>query len=232
MRQLFIDSRDRVSGTSTDFTIQLPETLTIEGGNHKARIDNLRIPLTIPTIRSNWNDNFVVLLGGTSYSLFLPQANYDGPTLAATLQGVLQSNCPGAWVCNYDTTNISMRLSCSNPFTLTAGSFVNQLKTYPYTQTSTSYVFSYVSVLGIDVMYLSSPQFSTLDTVGPGGAHDTLMCAVVNQPYGSVLDVSMPQASHFNVPAMTTQTLSFTLRDRFYNVLSIVPNISFVMLIE
>ena len=81
-------------------------------------------------------------------------------------------------------------------------------------------------------MYLSSPQFSTLDIVGPGGSHDTLMCAVVTQPYGSVLDVNMPVDAYFNVPQMTTQTLSFTLRDRSYNVLSIVPNISFVMLID
>ena len=52
MRQLFIDSRDRISGTSTDFVIELPETLVIEGSNHRARIDNLRIPLTIPAIRT------------------------------------------------------------------------------------------------------------------------------------------------------------------------------------
>jgi hypothetical protein len=135
-------------------------------------------------------------------------------------------------MCNYDTTNIAMSVSCSNAFTFTAGSFIQQLTAHPYTQTSKSYNFSYVSVLGIDIMYLSSPQFSNLDTVGPGGSHDTLMCAVVTQPYGAVLDVSMPFDSWFDVPSMTTQTLSFTLRDRSYNVLSIVPNISFVMLID
>jgi hypothetical protein len=58
------------------------------------------------------------------------------------------------------------------------------------------------------------------------------MCAVVTEPYGSVLDVGMPTDAWFNVPAMTTQQLSFQLRDRNYNVLSIVPNISFVLLID
>jgi len=34
------------------------------------------------------------------------------------------------------------------------------------------------------------------------------------------------------VPMMTTQQLDFQLRDRHYNVISIVPNISFVLLID
>ena len=68
--------------------------------------------------------------------------------------------------------------------------------------------------------------------MGPGGAHDTLMCAVVTTTFGSVLDVGMPYDAWFDVPMMTTQQLSFTLRDRNYNVLSIVPNITFVMLID
>jgi hypothetical protein len=58
------------------------------------------------------------------------------------------------------------------------------------------------------------------------------MCAVVTQEFGGVLDVSMPTDAYFDVPAMTTQTLDFQLRDRSYNVLTIVPNISFVLLID
>ena len=77
MRRLFIDSRDRVSGTSTDFTIELPETLVIEGSNHRARIDNLRIPLTIPTIRTGVNDTIIVQVDGASYTAQIRQANYD-----------------------------------------------------------------------------------------------------------------------------------------------------------
>ena len=81
-------------------------------------------------------------------------------------------------------------------------------------------------------MYLSSSKFTNLDTFGPQGAHDTLMCAVVTQEFGGVLDVGMPVDAYFDVPAMTTQTLDFQLRDRSYNVLTIVPNISFVLLID
>ena len=105
--------------------------------------------------------------------------------------------------------------------------------THPYTQSAKSYKFTYVTVLGLDMMYLSSSRFSNLDTIGPQGAHDTLMCAVVTQEFGSVLDVSMPWDSYIDVPnGLNTQQLDFQLRDRSYNILSIVPNISFVILID
>ena len=71
-----------------------------------------------------------------------------------------------------------------------------------------------------------------LGIVGPGGSHDTLMGAVVTTPFGSVMDASMPYDVYFDVPAMTKQQLSFQLRDRSYNVLTIVPNISFQLTIE
>ena len=58
------------------------------------------------------------------------------------------------------------------------------------------------------------------------------MCAVITAPFGGVIDVSMPYDVWIDVPAMTAQQLDFQLRDRSYNVLSIVPNISFVLSIE
>jgi len=232
MRQLFVDSRDRISGSTTDFTIQLPETLVIEGNGHKARIDNLRIPMVIPTIQTGINDTIIVQLGAQKYTVTIAQANYDGPTLASTIQGLLQQSPPGSWSVSYDANNIAMTISCSNNFTIVGGTYAAQLLSRPYTQTSNSYHFSYVPVQGVDVIYLSSPQFSTLDTFGPNGAHDTLMCAVVTVPFGSVIDFSMPTDAWFDIPMMTTQQLSFSLRDRSYNILSLVPNISFVLLVD
>ena len=76
MRQIFIDSRDRVSGTTADFTIQLPETLTLSSGR-RARVDSLRIPLVIPTIHDT-NNTIQLLIGVTSYTISIPTAQYDG----------------------------------------------------------------------------------------------------------------------------------------------------------
>ena len=75
MKQIFVDSRDRVSGTTTDFTIQLPQTLNLEGGRHRGRIDNLRIPVVIPTIQAGVNDTLQVRIGEQTYTVTIPQAN-------------------------------------------------------------------------------------------------------------------------------------------------------------
>ena len=85
-----------------------------------------------------------------------------------------------------------MSISCTNPCKIVGGTYAAQLLSRPYTQTSNSYAFSYVSVQGIDVMYLSSPDFATLDTVGPQRSHDVLPAANVTTPFGSVLETNMP----------------------------------------
>jgi len=233
MKQLFIDSRDRTatSASTTDFTVEFPSTLNLEQGQ-RIRFDNLRIPLVVPTIRTGENDQLAVTVGVGNYTISIPQGQYDGPGLASTIQGLLQNTCPGTWTVAYDTANISMTISSTNPFTL-GGSYGFQLMSHPYTRTSTQYHFTYVSMLGVDIMYLTCSQLVNMDKIyGPKRSHDTVMCAVVTCPFGSVLDVSMPYDCWLDAPAMTTQNMSFQLRDRNYKVLSIVPTISFVMTID
>ena len=234
MRCIFVDSRDRASGTTTSFSIQLPETLVIEGAGHKARIDQLRIPLSIPNIETGDNDTIWVPLRATTYTATIPQAQYDRPGIASAIQSLLNATAPGSWTVAYVSNKIAMTISCSNNFTIVGGTYAAQLMTHPYTSTSNSYSFSYVSVLGIDMFYLSSSKFSSLDTVGPSNAHDTLMCAPVTSTFGSILVSDMPYNTWFDVPAnMTTQQLDFQLRDRWYDVLSnLVPNISFLLTID
>ena len=231
-RHVFVDSRDAVSAEGNmDFTLQLPETLVLGSGTHKARIDSLRIPLVIPTIQAS-NNKIQVLLGATTYVISIPTGQYDGNTLAAAIQAALTAAAPGLWSVVYSTSSISMTISCSNAFAIIGGSYALQLMSYPFSLTSNSYKFSYVPVQGIDVMYLSCINFSSLDIVGPNGSHDCLLACNVTQPFGSVQEFSMPIFSWFDLPAITTQTLSFQLRDRNYNVLTTIPNCSFVLLID
>jgi hypothetical protein len=231
MRQLFIDSRDRVSGTSSNFRIQLPETLVLPPGR-RGRIDNLRVPQVFPTIQASVNDTLVVN-NGSAHTVTIAKGNFHGAGLAAAIQAALTQQAGGTWSCTYDIANIAMTLTClSSNFTITGGTFAARLMAHPYTQTANQYVFSYVSVLGLDVLYLSSSKFATLDTVGPHGAHDPLMCGIVDQDYGSVMTFRMPQSVLFDIPAITTGDLDFQLRDRSYKILSIVPNISFTLSID
>ena len=183
MRQIFVDSRDRISGTSSDFTIQLPSTLVLEG-MHQARIDDLRIPMTIPTISST-NNTIEALMGSTKYVVTIPTSQYDGNGLAAAIQAALTAAIPGSWSCSYNASLISMAISCSNPFTFTGGSYMSVLLSRPYTNILTAYNFSYVPVTGADVLYLCSNNFTSLDTIGQTVA--TTLCALFLSP------VAMPR---------------------------------------
>jgi len=239
MRQIFVDSRDRVpnSNSTTDFSILLPETLTLAGGVHRGRIDSLRVPMVIPTIQTGVNDTITVQwVNVTTFnaSVVIDGGNYDGPTLASVLQANLNAQATGSsWTVVYDTANLALTVQCNYPFTITGGTYAAQLFSHPWVKSAPNkYRFTYVTTLGIDIMYLTSSRFSTIDTVGPAGQHDTLCAVNVTVPYGGVIDYSMRQDSWFNIPAMTAQTLDFQLRDRNYNILSIVPNISFLLLID
>ena len=68
MRQLFFDSRDRISGSTCDFTIQLREQLVSTQANF-FRIDELRVPLVIPLIQAGINDDIVFALTGAPKNL-------------------------------------------------------------------------------------------------------------------------------------------------------------------
>jgi len=233
MRQIFVDSRDRVSGTSTNFSIQLPQTLSLEDGGHQGRIDNLRLPIVVPTITSGVNDTIVVQIAAFSYTATVPQANYDGPGLAAAIQSALAAVAPGGWTVAYDSSNIAMSITCTNPFVITGGTLGNQLLSRPYTRPSgTVYKFSYVPVLGIDQVYLCCTDFARLDTVGPQGSHDPLCTIIITCSYGSVQDYSMTPGIFFDIPNLCAQQLSFQLRDRSYNLVNTIANFSFVLTID
>jgi hypothetical protein len=235
MRQLFIDSRDRVSGTPCDFTIQLPQTLVIEGGNHKFRVDNLRIPMTIPTIQTGVNDTIKVAVTQnnttTNYTVTIPGGNYDGVTLASTLNYLLNAT-QSQWTVGYDTANIRLNIACAATFKVVGGTYAAQIMQYSYQNTTNAYQFNYVSMVSVDQIYLCSQQFANLDTYGPKGTNDALAVCVVTGIYGSVTDVGMPTDAWVDMPNLTTQTLSFQLKDRDGNILNIIPDFSFVLLID
>ena len=118
MRQLFIDSRDKISGTSCDFRIQLPETLDLPPGR-RGRIDNLRVPQVFPTIQAGTNDTLVINNGAVR-TVTIAKGNYNGAGLATAIQTALTQQAGGTWNCTYDIANIAMTLTClSSNFTIT-----------------------------------------------------------------------------------------------------------------
>ena len=232
MRTIFVDSKDRVSGTPCDFQIQLRHTLNTADRLHRMRVDHLRLPVAQPTITS-LNNTFIVQLGSSTYTVTLPSKQYDSTTLPSTLQSLLASTAPGSWTVTYDVNTISMTVSCSNAFTVSGGTFAAQLMSRPYTTTSTSIRFSYVPLNGMDTVFLCSSQFATMDNHGPNGSHDVLLPCNITTPFGSVQEFGMAVPDWLTCPSLSTNTLSFQLRDRNHNLLNdFIPNVSFLLTID
>ena len=247
MRQLFIDSRDRTTGSTTDFSIQLRETLTTTAAN-EYRIDGLRVPLVIPLIQKGVNDVLWFYLGGVVRHVTLTYGNYSGTDLASEIQLELSTAfSPVTWSVKYNNATASLSIACSDASfsvmtdaqVVAAGyslpTFASALFKNAYTIDTflgSKITFSYCSMVAVDMMYLTSNKLSSQDTFGPGGSTDTIMAAVTEGDFASVLNASMSQNVWLPTPVMTTSTLDFQLRARDYTVLQNLPNISFVLTIR
>jgi hypothetical protein len=151
--------------------------------------------------------------------------------LAAAIQTELKSYSSFTWTVTYDASRIALTISTVVNFQIVGGTYGNQLLALPYTTTGKSYTFSFVSVLGCDVFYLCSPQFQNLDTYGPRGNHDVMQIVNVTSGYGSIVTASLDYEIWRPCPTLSTQQLSFQLRDRDGNILK-VPSISFCLVID
>ena len=234
MRQIFVDARDKVSGTSSNFSIALPQTLSLESG-HQGRIDDFRLPVTTGTIYSG-NNAVSLTMNGTPHVVYIPVGQYNSlAELGDAISKELAIYVSGGWTVTTDARNLSMAISCTNAFEFTSvGSFTKRLLERPYNVSGNGkgYNFLYVPLQGLDVCYLCCTNFTHGDSVGPKGATDCLCSIPITVGYGAVQDYSMSTSVFFDIPAMTTQQLSFQLRDRDYNILTVVPNISFTLTID
>jgi hypothetical protein len=247
MRQLFVDSRDRITGSTTDFTIQLRETLNATAANFY-RVDQLRVPLVIPTIQQGINDTLWFKLAGATQHVTLTSGNYSGTDLATEIQAELTASFPATtWSVKYNNALASLSIfSSDGTFSvmtdaqvLAAGqsvpTFASALFQNAYTISTfigSKITWSYCSMIAVDMLYLSSNKLASQDTFGPAGATDTIMAAITTGDFASVLNASMSQNVWLPMPSFTTSTLDFQLRDRSYNVLKNLPNISFVLTIR
>ena len=193
------------------------------------------------------------------YAAMLTHGNYSGTDLAALIQtamtsatsyptaGVAFPKAGTTFVASYDNHTASLAITCSdptfhvltdaeiktlNPSYIKLPTFASTLfnNSYKYSNAATQTItFSYCSVQAVDIMYLTSTRLSSADTLGPNGSVDTLMAAVPQSDFASVLVQSMSPEVFLNCPTISTSTLDFQLRDRNYNILQNLPNISFVL---
>ena len=233
MRQIFVDSRDRSSGTTTDFTMALPQTLSLNSG-HTGRIDDLRLPNAIPTI-SVVNNGIEIWTAGQYWHRTMVNGHCnDGGQLSSKIWEAIKDVHAGQWTVVYKADEMTLEITFAHDFVFTeGGTFSKQLLSRPYKRNNLKhYLFLYVPLQGLDICYLCSPHFSHMDNVGPKGSSDVLCAIPFTVGYGAVQPYSMSNSVFFDLPACTLQQLSFQLRDRDFNIVNSVANISFTLTID
>ena len=89
-KTLYIDSRTKIRGTHSDFTVSLPEQMTLRDA--RVRIDNIRTTDTFTTVSSR--NRYVYFLNGASLSAFaLAEGAYTGATFATELAAKSSRAC-------------------------------------------------------------------------------------------------------------------------------------------
>jgi hypothetical protein len=176
MRCIYVDSRDRSSGTTTDFSMALPQTLSLSSG-HQGRIDDLRLPNAIPTVSSRNDGVQVIDKNGQYWDLTLGHSQcFTGQDLATKLYAHLVS-IPGNWQVIYNPALLTLEVKCNENFAFTGGSFMKPYLERPFTRADgKSYLFHYAPLQGLDIAYLCCANFSNADNVGPKHSSDVL-CA-------------------------------------------------------
>ena len=251
MRQLFIDSRDRISGSPQSFNIQLRETLTLSQAN-SFRIDSIRIPLVIPRIQTGVNDKVYFTMssaGAGVKSVTLIQGTYSGTDMAAMIHQCFHDQHPEGpnpevtdtiWSATYYNQTAAMSIAC-----LADLSFV-LLTDDQLTKAGVSPARSFCSTLFKDANG-TVPTHNTAPAgqLGGGVSWDVPFVSMIScdlvyiasgklscNDFASVLSQSMPVGVWLPAPSISTQQLDFQVRDRSYNLLTSLPNWSMTVTIK
>jgi hypothetical protein len=189
--------------------------------------------VTTPTIYEG-NNTITFFVDGEHKTATIATGNYgSGSDLATAIRNALAFAKAGSWEVKYSSV-ISMSIFYESPWVLTGGSYGQRLLDRPWTRDAPNlgYNFLYAPLQGLDMVYLCSSNFITLDNVGPKGASDCLCAIPITVGFGSIQSYSMSNSVYFEIPATTTQSLSFQLRDRDNNLVQALQNVAFTLTID
>ena len=144
-RSIFVDSRDRISGTPSNFTILLKRTLNTTDRPRRMRVGHLRLPISVLTLTDQSNVLTVSVYGGASFtSVEMPAQQYDAISFPQIIRDRLTSLVPSrTWNVGYDINRISLTISANGSFLLNdSGSLNRRLKQHPYVDGGNFYQFT------------------------------------------------------------------------------------------
>jgi len=242
-RHLFIDSRYRATGSDSDFSINLNETVETEQGA-RCYVGGVTFSNVFYTIEEGLNDILYVEVSSTSiglgpgaYGLKLSYGNYGGTELAAEMQLRLRTVDAGA-VVSYVSKTGRIQIVMSGGRTikvwsdqeLTDSSLRNFWLSFPYdinnpgsigevlraqpTDAATSYLSELIQAQPFSAVYLRS-SLTTFDGIDTIGRTGMIARVPVEKTYGYVCHYTGPflEQGWFDVGKLSFRNLKFGLRN-------------------
>ena len=221
---IWVDSRQRTSGTDSDFEMSLRETVHLS--DTRVRIDKLTFTDSFYTTDLGANLYFAAPNNGFSH-VSVPNGAYTGFTLAAAIQQATGRDCTYSvltnsithvlqsadrpWLSDADvsarTGALPANATASNVLSLNSilGEGVNSNNTVTW---------SFVRMAPYSVLYLRSSRLRCENHHGPRGTHDILCSVVLHQGIGSQIEAHTPENVYYNLAGGSScRTMDFKLTD-------------------
>ena len=224
VKKIFLNSRFRSSGDSTDFKITLKENLYIPIGTQCA-VDDIAIPNSFHTIMAGINDKFYVYRLAVHTMFTLTPNNYTASTLAAHLQTLLNNAySPEAWTCTYNSTSNKITIT-SDTNTFYVSNYNTLRDSYPTINDSCNSIINFTSqtlglthvsnninILATNVIYLRSDALTNNDSIDCMGNHNIIKAIPVSAVFGNTMFDSLNDpVDFFDAGEKSLRTIDFTL---------------------
>ncbi len=118
-RKVYIDTKFMTPGSNStsDFTVELPETMYFDNNSSVFYIDDICIPHSWYSIEKDYNDKLYVFIGSIGGSsdvnmqniLTLDPGNYTGPSLATEIRNKVENTNVNQLICEYDNKKNQLR---------------------------------------------------------------------------------------------------------------------------
>lgn len=228
MPLIFVDSRYRASGSSTNFTWELSENLLLRYA--KLKVEQLRVPVLFWTVdENNANLYFEELDTGTRRVITLPFGNYSGCSLAHNLRALLGE----AYVVEYSECQNSLEITSQTRFRVVPDKAIDDQWAFPAgaskftphsfnanlrhpsdtTFTETRFFCPCVDLQTQPDLYLRCASLADPKVYGPLGSRDVLAKISVTVPYGFVAFEDSPNDLWHEVGALSLRSVVFSLTD-------------------
>jgi hypothetical protein len=223
-RKLYIDSRARSSGSHSDFTYQLAQSIEVPHGM-VAIIDTVSVPNVFQTVDGTRNKLYLEVYGVPAQVITLTTGMYNGVTLAAQLQAQLNAMGHGSYIVNYNSATgqlsivasgvVYVRLQergVSRPFD--ALEVIGAIDGINLADDITVTLPHHVDIAGTRILYLCSSTFGHYSSLGPRGESDILRAVYIDASNGSYIVDRLANPFEFiQCEGQQLQSMRFTLRD-------------------